>query len=108
MPFSPKLSYVAREIRKIEVAHQIDAEQTGCTYGYVGIAGEIAVYLECEEYCSKEERHAVLVGIVCPNFIYCNSAIICHYHLLEESPKYLAASIHCLCIIELAWYIELW
>ena len=48
VPPAPKLGYVAAEIRHVEVTHQLDAEQLGCAYGYVGISRKITVYLESE------------------------------------------------------------
>lgn len=46
MPSPPELRYVAGEIRIIEVPHQFDAEEFGCTNSNVGITGEITVNLE--------------------------------------------------------------
>ena len=54
VPSPPKLRYITREIRIVEVAHEFDAEEFSRSDGYVRIAGEIAVDLEGEEDCGKE------------------------------------------------------
>ncbi len=54
MPFAPELGDVARKVRKIEIAHQIDTEQTRRAYRYIGIARKITVYLEREEDTSEQ------------------------------------------------------
>lgn len=49
MPSAPELCYVAREVWVVEVAHQFNAKEFGCSDSNIRIAGEIAVNLEGKE-----------------------------------------------------------
>ena len=64
MPTAPKLGDVAAEIRYVEVAHQLDTEQLGCADGNVGVAREVAINLEGEEYRGKQQCASIIVRIV--------------------------------------------
>ena len=46
VPAAPEFGYGAREVGEGEVAAQFYAEEARGAYGYVGVAGEVAVDLE--------------------------------------------------------------
>lgn len=48
VPPPPEFPYVAREVRGREIPLELYAEELRYAYRYVGIAGEIAIYLEGE------------------------------------------------------------
>ena len=87
MPSTPELRDVAAEIRHVEVAHQLDAEQLGRTDGDVRVAREVAVNLESEEDGGKEQSASALLGVSRKHLVNIHSAIIGHHNLLEQAPK---------------------
>ena len=54
MPAAPELGNAARKIRRVEVTHQVETEQSGATYGYVAIAREVTINLNGEEHTKQE------------------------------------------------------
>lgn len=107
MPATPELGYVTAEIRHVEVAHQLNAKQFGATYGYIGIAGKITIYLESEENGSQQQSAATLVLIGVEHLIDIDSTIVGYDYLLEETPQHLAATVNGLRIIESPRTLEL-
>lgn len=100
MPSAPELGDVSAEVRVAEVLHKVYAKQFGATYGNIGVAAEVSVYLKGKQYSCEQECAAALVLIVCKDFINIHSAVICNHYLLEESPQHLPASVNSLFIVE--------
>ena len=86
MPSPPKLCYIAREVRIVEVAHQFDAKEFGRSYCYVTITGEIAVDLEGKENGCQQECRAGLGVVGRPNLINIRGAVVGNYYFLEQAP----------------------
>ena len=107
MPTPPKLRYVATEIRYVEVAHQVYAEQLGGAYGYVGIAREIAVNLNGEQHGCEEECATRVGGIIGENGIHVGGTVVRYDNLFEQSPKDLAHTVHGLGVVEMPLSEEL-
>ena len=107
MPATPELGYVTAEIGHVEVAHQLNAEQFGATYGYIGIAGKIAVYLKGEENGCQQQGTAALVLISIKHLIDIDGTIVGYDYLLEKAPQHLTATVNGLCIIKGARMLEL-
>ena len=63
VPSPPKLRYITREIRIVEVAHEFDAKKFGGSDSNVRITGEITVDLESKKNRSKKQGRTGL-GIV--------------------------------------------
>jgi len=58
MPAFPELRYRLRKIGSPEIDHQVIAQDAGRPYGYIGVPGEIAEYLEGEEICGCDQCEA--------------------------------------------------
>ena len=100
MPSAPELGDVPAKVRIAKVLHKVYAKQFGATYGNIGVAAEVSVYLKGKQYSCKQECAAALVLIVCKDFINIHSAVVCNHYLLEESPQHLTASVNSLFIVE--------
>ena len=107
MPTPPELRYVAAEIRYVEVAHESDTEQLGDAYGYVGVAGEVAINLNGEQHGCEEECAARVGGIISKYGIHVGGAVVRHDNLFEQSPKDLAHAVHRLRVVEMPLSEEL-
>ena len=107
MPATPELGYITAEIRHVEVAHQLNTKQFGATYGYIGIARKITVYLESEENGCQQQGAAALVLIGIEHLIDIDSTIVGYDYLLEKAPQHLTATINGLCIVEGARTLKL-
>lgn len=62
VPPAPKFLDGEGEVGTLEVGHQVDAEQLGAAYGYVGVAGKIAVDLYGEHDCG-DDKHKSHIGV---------------------------------------------
>ena len=102
VPTSPKLRDVAAEIRDIEVPHQLDSKEFGCSDGDVGITREITVDLESEEDGGKQQGTTALRLIGIENLVHINGAVIRNNHLFEQSPKNLPQTINPIFILKRA------
>ena len=100
MPPAPKLSNVPAEIRHIEVPHQLNAEQLGRSYGYVGIAREVAIDLESEEDGCKKQGASCLFRVSRKNLVHIHRAIVSHHYFLEQAPKDLTHTVNGGIVIE--------
>src|SRR5580698_7590245 len=56
VPALPELAIALREVRMIEVGHELKAHNPGASDGDVGVAGEIGVDLHGKQQCCKEQR----------------------------------------------------
>lgn len=100
VPTAPKLSDVSREIRKIEVTHQADAEQACRTDGDVRITGKVTIDLESEEYGAQQQIEAIEVLIVGEYLIDRDGTIVRHHHLFEQAPQDLTHTVYRLSVVE--------
>ena len=107
MPAAPEFRDVAAQIRYLEILYQPDAEKLGASDGDVGIAREVAVNLEGEEYGPQQvyvPRQAVGVR---ENVVDVFGTLVCDHYFLEVSPKHLPEAVGGQRIIEVAFFPEL-
>ena len=87
MPSSPKLGYVAAQVRLFEIHQQFDAEEFGYTSCDIRISAEIAIDLEGETYRGKNECAARVGCRLGKDLIYDGLEAVGHNHLLDESEE---------------------
>ena len=87
MPAAPELGYIAREIRRAEVLHELDAEQLGRTDSDIGIAGEIAVDLESKQDSREQQCAGAMRREIEEDGIDIAAAVVGHNDLLEQAPE---------------------
>ena len=107
MPTPPELGDIATEIRNVEVPHQLDSKEFGCTDGNIGIAGEVAVNLESEEDGGKQQGAPALRLIGRKHLVDVDGTVVGYDHFFEQSPQNLAHSIDTLFIYKSARLSEL-
>lgn len=107
MPTAPELRNVPAEIRHVEVAHQLDAEQLRRSDGDVAIARKVAVNLEGEEDGGKQKRASALLRVSRENLVHIHRAVVGHHNLLEQAPQDLAHSVNGCVVVEFPFLQEL-
>ena len=107
MPPAPKLGDVTAEIRHVEVSHQFDTEQFGCTDGDVGITREVTIDLEGEKDSGKQQGASCLFRVGREHLVDIHRAVVGHHNLLEQTPKYLSHAIDGVVVIKFALFQEL-
>jgi len=58
MPSAPEFSDRGAEVWHVEVLHQLETHDLGAAERDIGVAGEVAVDLDCEEECGDDVRDA--------------------------------------------------
>ena len=86
VPTPPKLCDIAREVRRLEIGHELDAKEFGGADGDVAVPGEIPVDLKGEIHGAKHEGGPGVFGVVGEDVIGIDSARIGHHDLFEHSP----------------------
>lgn len=108
MPATPELGDVTAEIRYVEVAAELDAEEFGTADSDVAVAREVAIDLYGEEHSGKECCGAIVPVGMGENFIDIECATVGDDHFLKEAPEHLAEAIDGLVVVEMTWLFELW
>ena len=86
MPAAPEFGRRAGKVRSFEVVHQPDVEDPRRSHGYVGISGEVAVYLEGKAYKADHGRHAGESADVAEHAVRYQGEVVGYRDLLEHSP----------------------
>ena len=110
MPTAPEFRYTPRKVGIVEVAHQVKAKQARTAYCDVGVSREITINLERKQYgnFNESEGWEAYKKTSVPIVVNGNGAGVGHNHLLEKSPKHLAAAVDGFVIFELPFSLELW
>ena len=107
VPTPPKLRDVAREVRRLEVGHELDAKEFGGADGDVAVAGEIPVDLKGEIDGTEHEGGPGVFGVVGKDVIGIDGACIGHHDLLEHPPQDQPQAGDAFLVFELASVLDL-
>ena len=88
VPATPEVADARRKIRRIEVLHQVEAEDLCRADRDHRVAAEVAVDLQRKRQRRQQQRHAAEGRVVVPDGVHEDRSPVGDDHLQEESPDH--------------------
>ena len=88
MPARPEIADARRQIRRVEVLHQVEAEDLRRADRDHGIAAEVAVDLQRKGQRRQQQRHTAECGVIVPDCVHEDRRPVGDDHLQEEAPDH--------------------
>ena len=88
VPARPEVADARRQIRRVEVLHQVETEDLRRADRDHGIAAEIAVDLQRKGQSRQQQRHAAEGHVVVPHGVHEDRCPVGDDHLQEEAPDH--------------------
>ena len=88
VPAAPEIADARREVRRVEVLHQVEAEDLRRADRDHRVAAEVAVDLQRKRQRRQQQRHAAEGRVVVPDGVHEDRSPVGDDHLQEESPDH--------------------
>ena len=88
VPAAPEIADARREVRRVEVLHQVEAEDLRRADRDHGIAAEVAVDLQRERQRRQQQRDASEGRVIIPDSVHEDRRPVRDDHLQEEAPDH--------------------
>ena len=108
VPPAPEVLHGGGKVGAVEVAGDVDAEETGRTHRHVAVAREVAVNLEGEVECAKPECGQADGVVVAEDVIDLGSTVVGDKHFLDKPPEDEPHAFGGFCFGEGASHLDLW